>query len=184
MLLFYLSMVSSEEDKKLIEKIYLEHRDAMTYVALGILKSPQRAEDAVHDSFLKIIEGINSKKIVEKSCPQMKALCVITCRNTALNMSRRESSISFVDNEVAFDTVGDTKLTDDLVVASMEHAVIVEALRNLPLIFHDIMVLSLVEELPTKEIAKITSLPLETVKKRLQRGRKILISELGKAGIL
>jgi len=131
MLLVYLAMVSSEEDKKLVEKLYLEYRDAMTYVALGILKSPQKAEDAVHNSFIKIIENLNANKIIEKPCPQMKALCVITCRNTAINMRKHESALSFVDNEVAFDIVGDANQTEDQVFEKMEHAIVVDKLQNL-----------------------------------------------------
>jgi RNA polymerase sigma-70 factor (ECF subfamily) len=180
MLAFYLSIISTEEDRATFEKMYRECRDAMYYVAYGILKSQQKAEDAVHDSFLKIIENIENYR--EQSCPQMKSFCVIVCRNTAIDTARRETKLFYLDNETAFETIPDSKLTDNQVIEMMGYSIIVEKLRSLPVLYHDVMYLHLVDGLSIKELSRLLDLPKETTKKRLQRGRKILIYELRKEG--
>ena len=49
----------------------------------------------------------------------------------------------------------------------------------LPEIYRDTMSLKYYNDLSNKEISSVLSIPISTVKKRLQRGRKILIQKLG-----
>ncbi|HKX83385.1 MAG TPA: sigma-70 family RNA polymerase sigma factor [Pyrinomonadaceae bacterium] len=55
---------------------------------------------------------------------------------------------------------------------------IITALRRLPEIFRQVVVLSDVEEFSYKEIASILGIPMGTVMSRLSRGRKVLRFEL------
>lgn len=97
--MLFMSMIFSlsESEKDLIERIYIDYKNLMYYVAYELLQNPQKAEDAVHDSFVKIIGKKN--KLNELLCPQIKSLCVIVCRNTALNMLRDERKFFDVTEE-------------------------------------------------------------------------------------
>ena len=61
-MLIYMMMLETPEEKSLFEQIYLEYRGLMFHVAYEILHNEQDAEDAVHQAFVKIAENI--KKIV------------------------------------------------------------------------------------------------------------------------
>lgn len=54
MLLFYLSLLDTEEEKTKFERLYYEYRAVMKYKALEILKDEYLAEDAVHEAFIKL----------------------------------------------------------------------------------------------------------------------------------
>ena len=82
MLVFYLSLLESESDKLLFTQIYTEYRDKMYSVAYSILGTKEKAEDAVHESFLKVIEHLETYKSSSEEEAGRKWLMVIT-KNTA-----------------------------------------------------------------------------------------------------
>ena len=53
MLLYYCSLLETEEEKRSFEKIYEDNYLGMYHVAFQMLKSRDRAEDAVHSAFFK-----------------------------------------------------------------------------------------------------------------------------------
>ena len=55
MLIYYLQMLDTPEEKVRFEQIYLKYRGLIYRVADSILHNRQDAEDAVHNAFLKII---------------------------------------------------------------------------------------------------------------------------------
>jgi len=57
---------------------------------------------------------------------------------------------------------------------------IVEEIINLSVTYKDVLYLTYVEGLSTKEIASLINIENEAVKKRLQRGRKILLENIRK----
>lgn len=56
MLAIYLSMLETNEEKNQFEQLYIKYKQDMYAVAYGILKNKEDAEDAVHQSFLKIAD--------------------------------------------------------------------------------------------------------------------------------
>ena len=55
---------------------------------------------------------------------------------------------------------------------------VLTAIQKLPLIYRDILYLQCVEEYKLTEISNLIDIGIETVKKRAQRGRKILLKQL------
>lgn len=51
MLMIYLSLLDTDEEKSTFEALYYEHRIQMYHIAYGILKDEQLSEDAVHEAF-------------------------------------------------------------------------------------------------------------------------------------
>ena len=64
MLGFYLALLDTAEDKSRFEELYLTYRQDMYKTAFAVLRSPQSAEDAVHEAFMIVIGKLN--KISEK----------------------------------------------------------------------------------------------------------------------
>ena len=56
MLSFYLSMLDSEQEREKMAEIYENHRYPLLMYAMKILKNQELAEDAVHTTFIAIIE--------------------------------------------------------------------------------------------------------------------------------
>ena len=88
MLSFYLSILEDQEDKSFFEEIYIQYRQKMFYIAQSILHDEGMAEDAVHESFIKIANNI--KKIKDENCHKIKAYIVIVTENTSINMYNKK----------------------------------------------------------------------------------------------
>jgi len=178
-MLVYLSMLETAEEKSKFEQIYNSYKHTMMYTAYNILNDWQLSEDAVHEAFLRIAR--NFGKVGEISSPQTKGFVVVITRNVALSMvKRRSNTYIYEDEETINNTIADT--SDD-VFSKINFEAIVSKIISLPDIYKDVLYLYLVNEYNTTQISRILHLSKETVKKRLQRGRKILIENLTKEGI-
>jgi RNA polymerase sigma-70 factor (ECF subfamily) len=141
--------------------------------AYEIVKERQLAEDAVHNAFLKIIN--NLPKIYDADSNETKWYVIVIVTNEAKKIYNKENKIlkaELTDMESDFN-----------LEAIVEDKNIVEKVKKeiglLPEIYRDTMSLKYYNDLSNKEISSVLSIPISTVKKRLQRGRKILIQKLG-----
>ena len=101
MLMLYMSMIDSSEEKRKFERLYLAHKQTMYYVALGILKDVQEAEDAVHQAFLRVMDRLD--KIDEQDCHKTRAYLVVITESTAIDIYRkrkRARTVSFDELEI------------------------------------------------------------------------------------
>ena len=78
-MLIYLAMIDSPDGKSKFETIYHKYRDVMFYAAYKILLDACDAEDIVHESFLKIMDIMDTIK--DADSPQTRALVVIICEH-------------------------------------------------------------------------------------------------------
>lgn len=90
MLMLYLSMLETDEDKQNFERLYIRYAQDMYAVAYNILKNKEDAEDAVHQSFLKIAE--NFRKISQIPCHEIKPYIVIISRKIYTTKIRNEQN--------------------------------------------------------------------------------------------
>ena len=178
LLTFYLSLLETEEQKQEFSEMYTENKELMYFVAYKILKDAPSAEDAVHQSFLKIIEAWDT--IFAESCPQKTSLCVITCKRVCFDVLKKNKSHkqqSFEDTaEKEFSFPGDA--VDEVALGNLNVEFIMNKISDLPEIYRDILQLHLSNDLSAKQIAKTLNMPYETVKKRIQRGKQFLIEAL------
>ena len=183
MLFFDLSMLASDDDRGKFEALYIAYKNLMYHVAYGYLKNEQQAEDAVQESFVKILERFH--KFNEISCPQTKSYCVIVCRNISLNMLARDKQFNHKQvyfEDMLLDVADQTQVEQEIMQkAGLEQ--ITECVTQLPPIYRDVFGLYYGDEIPLKEIAKSLDVSLETVKKRLQRARQMLAEALRKGGV-
>lgn len=101
MLMFYLSLIETPEDRSKFEKIYYKYRRLMYLVAFEVLKNEQDAEDAVHEAFIKIAE--NMDKIGEAVSTKTKTYVVTIAENKAIDAYRskaRRQEVEFADETI------------------------------------------------------------------------------------
>ena len=90
MLVFYLAALDSDDDKNKFEYIYRKYYRFMLHTAAGIIKNPTLAEDAVHETFVQLLRGIDTLRIDNE-----RAL------KSYLYMVTRERSIDFLRSNPA-----------------------------------------------------------------------------------
>ncbi len=101
MLMFYLQMIETPEDRSKFEKMYMTYRGLMYYVAYDVLKNEQDAEDAVHQAFVKIAEHI--EKVGDPICDKTKSYLVTIVENKALDQYRqinRHEMVEYNDKNI------------------------------------------------------------------------------------
>ena len=173
MLPIYLAMIGGEEDKNKFELLYVTYMKLMFYVANRILNDERFAEDAVHQTFLKILE--NFDKVKEIFCHKTKSYIVIMVRNTAINLynqRKRNTTISLEDVEYCI-TTEPISVAEDL-----DH--LARAVLKLPVIYKDVLTLKYVQGFSNEEIAKMLDISEATARKRLERAKRRLEEILGR----
>lgn len=168
MLLYYLSLIESQEDQSKFEKIYNSHRKLMLFVARRVLKEPQLAEDAVQNAFIKIIHNLN--RIDDLNCHKTKHFIVIITKNAAIDLMRKEKRQRYFCEEDMSKYNDSSSI--DLTAFEMEY--IIDKIEQLKPIYRDILQLKIQFDLSDRQIAVLLDISYETVRKRLERSRKLL----------
>ncbi len=169
-MLIYLNLIDTEEDKSKFEQIYNNYKHTMFYVAKSILKDDYLSEDAVHNAFINIAKSMDN--ISEVDSNRTKGYVVVIVRNISFNMLKKQNKDVAIDE--LEENIKDDNSLEDEVLSKLSVDSIVEEIIKLPVIYKDVLYLSYVEDLPTQEISRLINISNEAVKKRLQRGRKIL----------
>lgn len=173
MLYIYLSMIESSEDKSKFEKIYMNYRQTMFYVANNILKDEHLAEDAVHQAFIKIIENLD--KINDIKRPKTKGFVVIIVERAAIDIYRKQKRQYSVPFDETISGIGEMAAEGDRSLEEVGNSSsIAAALAMLPINYSTVIKLKYSHGYTDKEIAKILSISEENVRKRITRGKKRL----------
>ena len=152
------------EDKNLIGKadikeVIEKYSNMLFRISYCILCNRQDAEDALQDTFFKYI----TKAPEFKDDEHEKAWLIKVATNISKNMVMlrlRRSTANLED-------VTEIGVKD-------EDSEVFEAIMNLPVKYKIVMVLFYVEGYKTEEIADITQISSDAVRKRLQKGRELL----------
>lgn len=176
MLVVYLSMLGSDEDKNLFEQLYLEYKQIMYKIAYNVLNNPYDAEDAVHQSFLKIANKFT--QISQIPHQKIKSYIVIVCEHTALDIYRKnkrtsESIAGFNINEIV----------DEAFFEPVEYTDLYAAIKMLPDIYKDVIYLYDIMELSAKDTADILNISTDAVYQRAARAKGLLKELLEKGEV-
>lgn len=175
--------IETEYDRSKMEQLYDEYEQLLYRVALSYLHDEYKAEDAVHDTFLKLIDHLNGIGTVK--CPQTKRFLVIIIKNICINMlknkSGRAESYIVNDHEQQFiDALPDPySNTEDAYCEQYDIKQVAEAVSTLPLLLRNTITLYAASGYTMKEIAEIEGCSTETIKKRIQRARMQIRKQLG-----
>lgn len=177
----------STKDSDKIEILYEEYRTFMCREAFRILKDIQLAEDAVQQAFIKILRNLD--KIDMKDTAKTRSFLNIICRNVAFDMYKRRAR--FMANSDYIDICGEDddgvlgtlSCPSNVVIENETYSDVIEAINELPDIYRDVIILEHFHNYSKKEIAKLLNVNYDTVKKRTERGRNLLIEKLEKRGV-
>ncbi len=172
MLIYYLSLLETEEDQSKFIQLYTKYAKLMKYVAIRKLGDDQLAEDAVHNAFENVIKSFHS--IEEVNSHKTKRFLVVVTENVVIDMLRKnkhEADVSYEELEPTLSTLPD--MLDQVAVQEL-----VAMIASLPEIYRDVLELHAYHELSEKQIATVLGIEYAAVRKRLERARAMLAKEL------
>jgi len=170
MLFVFLAMLETPEEKQQLTALYERYYKLMLNIAYDILHNGEDAEDAVQQTFLKLMP--NLKKISDVTCHQTRNYLVIMVRRVCIDMYNEKKKIVQIPYEdLSEDEAGATE--GDL-VEQMEFSELLRRVKSLPDIYGDVLYLMYCEDFSVKEIADSLEISVSAVKKRLERAREQL----------
>ena len=90
MLMFYMSLIDNDDDREKFELLYKNYRKRMVSVAFSVLKNREDAEDAVHDTFIKIARNMQS--IGNPNSDETLSYVLKAAKNNAINLSQKNAT--------------------------------------------------------------------------------------------
>jgi RNA polymerase sigma factor (sigma-70 family) len=166
-----------QDDVQAFNEIVLRYKDKLVNFLFRYTGSRDESEDLAQDTFLKLYRSKHLYREIAKFSTWFYTIA-INIAKTNLRKKSRYNSISISDfdpeNDKDFDLTADVQLPDDAANAVTENEFIQKAINQLSDKFKEVIIMRDVEDLEYEEIAKITGLPLGTVKSRINRGREKL----------
>lgn len=176
------SLGLSPEDYAFFERSMLPHIKALYHFAYRLVGNSDDANDLVQETYLKAFRFFQS---FQKGSNE-KAWLFRILKNSFINqyrkVTREPGKVDYEEAEVFLNT-GRAKYADSIDARDklFENSLgdeITGALNILPDEFRMIVILCDVENFSYEEIAKITDVPIGTVRSRLHRARKMMKDKL------
>lgn len=155
-----------DPDRDRFAALYQMNHTRMERLARQLLGDQNRAEDAVHDTFMKLIRHYDELR--NRSNERLASWLLVVVKTTALDMLRRDKW----ENACEELPEGQSVPAD-----GGEFRALVEIIRRMP-------ELRFVAEWSISDIARELGLTESAVRTRTFRGRKLLIDTLKKEGYL
>ena len=168
MLIFYLMQFEDINEQTLFAEIYEQNVGRMYSIAKSILTSNQLAEEAVHDTFLKVID--NFEKVSALSPKMCQGWINVVVKNISLNILKKEKRSFPIENEKLFTISSDEN--------DREYNYLIEAINNLPEKYRDVLEMYYLLGYDSNEIASLLGITSDNVLQRMSRARKLLLEEL------
>jgi RNA polymerase sigma-70 factor, ECF subfamily len=165
-------------DASEFEQVALAHLDALYQTALRLTRSRAEAEDVVQETYLRAFRAFH-RFDPGTNC---RAWLHTILRNVFLNRIRRDErevpdaegllTAEAVESATASGFAGDNP--EEEFFQSVLHGDVDRALKTLPLVYREAVVLADLEGLSYKEVGEVLHCPIGTVMSRLSRGRHLL----------
>lgn len=163
--------MTKEESAKL-QRLFEIYEQPMYRIAFAVLKDSAAAEDAVSDTFMKIIRNI--KKIGEPDSQKTKSYVIKTLKNTAIDIYRQKERFNnyFIEADEEFENIPDTTKFHDNIIFSDKTERMLDSLDETD---RKIILLRCSEEMSWREVAAYLNMTESNVRKRYERARKKLL---------
>ncbi|MFZ1323285.1 MAG: sigma-70 family RNA polymerase sigma factor [Ignavibacteria bacterium] len=172
-----LILLFQNEDVKAFNELVNRYKDRLVNFIFRYTGSREDSEDLAQDTFLRLYK---SKHLYVEIAKFSTWFYTIALNLTRTYMSKKgkmkKKSISnyYEDEEKDYDLTSTYIHPDDSANAATEGEIIQRAINSLNEKFREVIVLRDIQDLDYEEIAKVTTLPLGTVKSRINRGRECL----------
>lgn len=166
-MIFIFFGVISDDETDLINEIFTETNVKMYNISFNILRNKSDAEEAVSETFIKIINNI--EKISSLSCHEIEPYCVVILKNETMNILRQgkktiqEEDLDILEHDNKHYSVEENFLEN------VEIERLLSCVNKLPEIDRNFIHLRYVNEMRYREIAVLLNITEEAARKRSQR---------------
>jgi RNA polymerase sigma-70 factor (ECF subfamily) len=173
MVAFFTAMLADASNKEEFNALYERYKRKMYIVAYTILRDQQSAEDAVHDSLIKIIRNFEKYKQIPSN--EVEGWIVIIVKNTARDFLKKSRRFEELNESQEIISVNDTE-------QNFCYRHLVSLIRSMPENYRTLLELKFVLEWSNIQIAKYFNTNENAVAAKLFRARKKLFRKLEKEG--
>jgi len=181
-MVMYLSVLETESDRDVFQRLYEENRQKLYYIARKRLQSEADAEDAVHTCFLKIAEKFADYRY--QPYENLVRIACVAVRHASTDILRKyQKKASFTDETVICGDIPDVApdVLEQL-IGKVEQSLVAQALMELTEEERDILNLQYGMGLKPKAVGKMLGISSEAVRKKTLRCRNKLAKILEDKG--
>ena len=156
------------------EKLYRRYRGPLIGEACKVLHDYARAEDAAQITFEKVYRHLD--QIEDEGSGRTWNYLDSILMNVCFSILRKEKRLVPMEDEVLAALHRGREMEDlaDAYVEKMDYRLLLKQVNDLPEIYRNALILNAVYEYSSPEIAKKLHMSPETIRKRIERGRKLL----------
>lgn len=174
-------MLKEKKDNiALIEMLYDRYEQRIYKIAYSVLKDSYQAEDAVSETFIKVIKNVRNIWTMDQK--RMDSYITKLARNTAVDQYRKNkretSRVVSADAETDRDSGISHNPIEDMIVALGSSQRVRELVDLLPDKYRQVIICIVFHELSGRETALMLGIGEGTVRKRYERAKKILKKKL------
>jgi RNA polymerase sigma-70 factor, ECF subfamily len=172
-----LGSVPEQDLNEIIIAMFYQYSGLLNRVARSITHDTSEAEDVVQETFLRVLRHENKLAELQNA----RTWLVRITWNLALDRKRRAKTHYRSDDfeEVARSLTADALSAETALIAAQRRAGILRLIDTLPAREREVLLLSVVKELSTVEIARVLQTTDSTIRSRLYRARKALQVRVG-----
>ncbi len=166
-----------EEQRQKLEKVYELYGSRMYYRAMQILNQREDAEDAVQNSIIAISRHTDCIDLDDEAKTAAFVYTVISHCAIDIYRKNKRSRQSNINIEDITEQAGNVDIENEILV-SMELKRVVEEINKLDFTYREVLSLFYLNEMSPREISDLLEIPYNTVRSKINRGRKKLLKSL------
>ncbi len=151
------------------------YKDPLTNYLYRFLGDARESEDLLQETFMRVYRNRHSYRRIARFSTWLYTIAGNLARSEYRKRRRRRlqslQSINRDAEEYELEIPDDTFRPDTHTNGVLSDSYVMDALREIPDDFREVVILRDVQQLSYEEIAEITGLPMGTVKSRINRGR-------------
>jgi len=156
------------------DELVKQNQSGLLRVSQSILKDESMAQDAVQETFIRLLK--HYKAIEDGS--KLKSWLYRTCRNVSIDFIRKEQRIKSLSDKICKESETATPSPEKAVEEIDNMKLIHKTIKKLTYNERHCILLKMIEEKSYKEIATITGLSISSVGFQIHNGLKRLASFL------
>jgi RNA polymerase sigma-70 factor (ECF subfamily) len=175
-MLLCITAIQNDSDRNTVERLYCENYRWMLYVAKEILEDQDKAEDAVSQVFLKIIDKLQKFKL--EDCNKTRGLIGILLKDICYDMLRAEKRRDFISLDEEDFPEDFEDFSQDHLLSEENCRALRDALPHLSEKENNVLKLKYIYGYSDKEIGQLLAISPENVRVRIHRAKAALLRVL------
>lgn len=160
-----------DEREQIIDQLMHEYSDAILHLVYTYVKNRSTAEDLTQEIFIKCYEKLDQFNQQATIKTWVYRIASNHCKDYLRSWHYRKITLS---DKILDYIPSKSKHVEEEIIKNSEEDILTKAVMNLPLKYREVVFLHYYEELSLREISKITTVNMNTLKTRLKRAKELL----------